>query len=231
MLWRRLTTLTEAVAIVLVNAAVFAHETTLTPLERARFNLHYGVVPSVMVDAWTHFVSEPRWDLAPFFLPLVTANYLHADVGHIVGNTIFLWVFVNALAPVVGRALFVLIYLLGGIGAWVVYVHTNPMSEVATVGASGAIAALEGAYFALVIRWRLPQATVWPFPDLRVRPWALALLAAVSFVVDTGTFVRGTAERVAVGAHVGGFLSGAILAMVIASVRFEARNEEAPRRH
>ena len=224
MLWRRLIGLTEVIAIVFVNTVVLAYESTLTPLARARFNIHYGVVPDVMVDTWRHFAGEfPRWDLAPLFLPLVTANYLHADVEHIVGNTLFLWVFANALVLVVGRALLVMIYLLGGIGAWVVYAHTNPTSEVAAVGASGAVAALEGAYFTLVIRWQLPEAVVWPFLELRVRPWILAVLAAASFVVDTGMFVRGTGERVAVGAHVGGFLSGAFLSMVIASVRRERR--------
>ena len=108
MLWRRLIGLTEVIAIVFVNTVVLAYESTLTPLARARFNIHYGVVPDVMVDTWRHFAGEfPRWDLAPLFLPLVTGNYLHADVEHIVGNTLFLWVFANALVLVVGRALLV----------------------------------------------------------------------------------------------------------------------------
>jgi membrane associated rhomboid family serine protease len=85
------------------------------------------------------------------------------------------------------------------------------------VGASGAIAGLEGAYFTLVVRWEVPHATVWPL-DGPVPAGRLALLAAINFVLDTGAFIGHSDQPVAYGAHVGGFLGGAFVAMVISTV-------------
>ena len=89
----------------------------------------------------------------PRALPLLTANYLHADLGHVLGNLLFFWIFAHVLSRTVGRTLFVLTYLVAGAIAVLIYVRTNPSSQVPMVGASGAIAGLEGAYFTLVLRW------------------------------------------------------------------------------
>jgi membrane associated rhomboid family serine protease len=114
--------------------------------------------------------------------------------------------------------MFLVLYVLSGIVAVLVYVRTNPGSEIPMVGASGAIAGLEGAYFALAYRWELPSAHVWPL-DGPVSAWRLAVLALVNFFLDTRAFFERSDTGTAYGAHVGGFLGGAILAMALATLR------------
>ena len=207
----------EVIAIVVVTLAVFFHQESLTPIRRMVFDDTYGAVPAVMWDAWHSFQQSGfSRDVLLAALPLLTANYVHSDIGHVGGNMLFFWVFANVLSQTVGRALLVVIYLIAGAIAVLVYVHTNPTSEAPMVGASGAIAGLEGAYFTFVLRWEVPHATVWPLEGV-VPAGRLAFLAIINFVLDTGSFVGHSREHVAYGAHVGGFLGGALVAMIIAS--------------
>ncbi len=209
----------EVIALIAVNVAVFFHQQSLVPMERFAFDDRYGAVPVAMWDAWRSF-QESGWsrELLARAMPLLTASYLHADLGHIGGNMLFLWVFASVVSQTVGRALLFAVYLVGGVIAVLVYVRTNPTSEVPMVGASGAIAALEGAYFTLVFRWEVPHAQVWPLEGA-IPAAHLAFLAMCNFVLDTGAFVGHSRGHVAYGAHVGGFLGGALVAMVIATFR------------
>jgi len=208
----------EVVALVVLNFAVFFYEQSLRPMARALFVDRYGAVPAVMWDAWRSFQEAGLvHGVLLAALPLVTANYLHADITHIGGNMLFLWVFANVLSQTVGRTLLLVIYLVAGMVAVLVHVHANPTSEVPMVGASGAIAGLEGAYFTFVYRWEVPHATVWPIEG-PVPAARLAFLAVANLVLDTGAFVGHSRDNVAYGAHVGGFLGGALVAMVIATV-------------
>jgi membrane associated rhomboid family serine protease len=208
----------EVTAIVLACVAVFFHQRSLAPIGRIVFDDRYGAVPVLMWDAWRrlHEAGLTR-DVVVAWLPLVTANYLHADAAHLGGNMLFLWIFGNVLSQTVGRTLTIVTYLVAGMVAVLVYAHANPTSEVPMVGASGAIAGLEGAYFTFVLRWEVPHAMVWPL-DGPVAASRLALLALLNFVIDTGAFFGHSVGNVAYGAHVGGFLGGALVAMIIASL-------------
>jgi membrane associated rhomboid family serine protease len=206
------------VVIVLLNIAVFFHQQRLGAGARMMFDDRYGAVPSLMWDAWATFrESGMSRFVALRALPLVTANYLHADIGHIGGNMLFLWIFASVVSETAGPALFALIYLVSGVVAVLVYVRTNPGSDIPMIGASGAIAGLEGATFAFAFRWEMPHAVVWPL-DGPVPVSRLALVALVNFALDTGSFFGRSRENVAYGAHVGGFLGGALVAMAIATV-------------
>jgi membrane associated rhomboid family serine protease len=208
----------EVIALIVVTLAVFFHEQSLSPYRRGLFDDRFGAIPSVMWDAWHTFREVGfREDLALAALPLLTANYLHADLGHIAGNMLFLWIFGNVVSQTVGRPLFYVVYVVAGVVAVLVHVHANPDSDAPMIGASGAIAGLEGAYFALVFLWEVPHANVWPASG-PVPAARLALLAVANFVMDTGAFVGHTRDHVAYGAHVGGFLGGAMVAVVIASL-------------
>jgi membrane associated rhomboid family serine protease len=208
----------EVIAIILLTIAVFVHEASLGPIQRILFDERYGAVPSTMWEAWRNFQEVGlRHDVWVAALPLITANYLHASVEHIGGNMLFFWVFANVLSQAVGRVLLLVIYVLAGMVAVLVYVHASPTSDAPMIGASGAIAGLEGAYFTLVFRWDLPEVRVWPLSGA-VAPARLAFLAVLNFILDTGSFLGHSQERIAFGAHVGGFLGGALLAMIIATV-------------
>ena len=207
----------EVIAILAANVAVFAYQSSLGLIERDAFDERFGAVPAVMWQAFQSMRARGvDHEVLQAALPLVTANFLHADVMHIGANMLFFWIFANVVSQVTGRALFVLLYLLAGVVAVLVYVRTNPGGQAPMIGASGAIAGLEGAYFVLFYRWELPPASVWPL-DGPQPPARLGLVALVSFALDSQAFFGHTQTEVAYGAHVGGFVGGGLLAMVVAT--------------
>jgi membrane associated rhomboid family serine protease len=207
----------EVIVILVVTVAVFAYQSSLGLMARDAFDDRFGAVPIVMWEAWryarAHGVDH---DAVMAALPLLTANFLHADVMHIAANMLFFWIFANVVSQVTGRTLFLLLYLLAGVIAVLVFVRTNPEGEVPMVGASGAIAGLEGAYFVFFYRWELPPASVWPL-DGPQPPGRLGLVALISFAIDSQSFFGHSRSTVAYGAHVGGFVGGGLLAMIIAT--------------
>jgi len=207
----------EVIVVMAVTVAVFAYQSSLGHFQREIFDDRFGAVPTVMWGAWRS-LREHGFDRAVVSaaLPLVTANFLHADAMHIGANMLFFWIFANVVSQVTGRALFVGLYLLAGIIAVLVFVRTNPEGEVPMVGASGAIAGLQGAYFVFFYRWELPPATVWPL-DGPQPPARLGLVALVSFALDSQAFFGHAQTQVAYGAHVGGFVGGGLLAMIVAT--------------
>jgi membrane associated rhomboid family serine protease len=208
----------EVVAVLVLTAAAWGYDQSLSPMESYMLSDRFGAVPVRMVAAWQSFREQGLTaDGLAAALPLVTANFLHAGFMHLAMNMLFFWIFGNALSEAAGRGLFLVLYLLAGMIAVLVHVRTNPTSDAPMIGASGAIAGLEGAYFVLAYRWELPHAHVWPL-DGPVAPWRLAVVALVGFFLDASSFFRRVDDSTAYGAHVGGFLGGAILAMMVATV-------------
>ena len=146
---------------------------------------------------------------------LLTAMFLHASWSHILGNMIFFWAFGPAMEDVMGRFRFLTFYLTGGIIAMLAQVLAAPASRVPNLGASGAIAAVMGAFIVTYPRDRI-RTLLWFIILFRVTyvpaalligVWALLQLfnaGAVSGHVQTG--------GVAYMAHVGGFLFGVLTA-------------------
>ena len=208
----------EVLGVLVLTTLVWGFEQSLGPFGSMVFDERFGAVPVRMWGAWHAFRQEGlSRDVLLAAIPLVTANFLHANFMHLAANMLFFWIFGNALSEAAGRVAFLGLYLLGGIVAVLVYVHTNPGSEIPMVGASGAIAAIEGAYFAFAYRWELPHAHVWPL-DGPVAPWRLAVVALLNFFLDTQAFFGRVHDSTAYGAHVGGFVGGALLAMGVATV-------------
>jgi membrane associated rhomboid family serine protease len=144
------------------------------------------------------------------WLAAVVSMFLHGSVLHIAGNMLFLWVFGNNVEDRLGKVGFALFYLAGGLVALGAHVLVDPSSTVPLVGASGAIAAVMGAYL------------VW-YPNARVRTlvimlfilvvnvpakWLLAFWFALQFLTDPNTGVAWVA-------HVGGFVFGVLVALAI----------------
>jgi membrane associated rhomboid family serine protease len=207
----------EVVALLVLNVLVFAYQSSLGLVERDAFDDRFGAIPSVMWAAF-HWMRQHGLSREVLLaaLPLITANFLHADIMHIGMNMLFFWIFANIVSQVTGRAIFVGLYLLAGVVAVLVYVRTNPGGDVPMVGASGAIAGLQGAYFVFFYRWELPPATVWPL-DGPQPPARLVLVALFSFMMDSQSFFGHAQTHVAFGAHVGGFVGGGLLAMIVAT--------------
>jgi membrane associated rhomboid family serine protease len=144
----------------------------------------------------------------------ITSMFLHGGWAHIFSNSLFFWVFGNNVEDSMGRVRFVVFYLLCGVAAAAAHVAVSPDSPVPTVGASGAVSGVMGAYLLLY-----PKAKVrMYFPPIfffRVSAW-LVLLWWFGTQVLSGlpelTRVRpDVSGGVAVWAHVGGFIAGAVL--------------------
>jgi len=160
------------------------------------------------------------------YLSLVTSMFLHGGFFHIGGNMLFLWVFGNNIEDTLGKTRFIVFYLLVGIIAGLAHVYANPNSIVPTIGASGAIAGLLGAYIVLFPRARVT--TLVPFIFLFfVRIPAVAFLG-VWFVLQlfTGQAQQAGGAGVAWMAHVGGFVAGIILIIVFGGLQRRHRGPE-----
>jgi len=179
-----------------------------------RFLEDWGAVPSRITAA----IDDGRLLSQPI-LGMVTSQFLHAGWLHIAGNMLFLWIFGNNVEDRLGRAAFLGFYLLGGVAAALTQVWIDPGSGAPLVGASGAIAAVLGVY---VILW--PGARILSlvflgfFYQLLEVPALIVLgywfvLQLVSGAVSLGAE---TAESgVAFFAHIGGFVAGAVVGLVL----------------
>jgi membrane associated rhomboid family serine protease len=151
------------------------------------------------------------------WLTPVTSMFLHGSWGHILGNALFFWVFGNNIEDSMGPGRFLVFYLLCGVLAAAVHLATNVTSPVPTVGASGAISGIMGAYLVLYPRARVNMFLfiVIFFKTISVPAW-FALLWWFGLQVLTGlpqlSPVRpDVSGGVAVWAHIGGFVAGALL--------------------
>jgi membrane associated rhomboid family serine protease len=144
---------------------------------------------------------------------------MHGGLLHIGGNMLFLWIFGNNIEDSMGRLTFVAFYLLGGLAALGLQVVTDPNSMVPTVGASGAIAGVLGAYARLYPRARVVTLvfiviifTVVTLPALLV----LGLWFLLQLLPAFSEPITGAGGGVAYFAHIGGFLFGVLLIKLFA---------------
>ena len=164
---------------------------------------HYALIPGDLVR-----------DMQGAWLTAFTSMFLHANWLHIGGNMLYLWIFGNNVEDSMGRLRFLVFYLMTGIIASIAQVLTGPNSRIPTVGASGAIAGVLGAYIVL-----FPTARVQTLLFLGYFARAAQLPALVVlgfwFVLQlfNGLLAFGVAQMggVAWFAHIGGFVSGLLL--------------------
>lgn len=149
-----------------------------------------------------------------WFTPVISI-FLHGGWGHLLGNSLYLWVFGNNVEDSMGRGRFVAFFLLTGIAAALAHLAVDPASPVPTVGASGAISGIMGAYLLLYPRVRV-RTFIPPIFLLHVPAWLVLILWFASQVVsglpELSPLRREISGGVAVWAHVGGFVAGAVLA-------------------
>jgi membrane associated rhomboid family serine protease len=146
---------------------------------------------------------------------LVTAMFLHAGWLHIIGNMVFFWAFGPEMEDAMGRFRFLLFYLVGGVVAMTAQVLAMPASRVPNLGASGAIAAVMGAFLVTYPHDRIKTA-IWFLLFVRVTYIPAVLLIGVWFLIQlfsAGQVAQqAQAGGVAYLAHVGGFLFGVVTA-------------------
>ncbi len=180
--------------------------------ELSSFVQRWGLVPAD-VSGWLR--REPGADLAPE-VTLLTSTFLHAEWFHLLLNVLYLAVFGGAVETRLGKLRYLVLYLGSGAIGGLAHVLADPTSEVPAIGASGAIAGVIGANLVL-----LPGATLGSLaPVLFFQPVqnvpALVLLAfwvVAQFVGGLATVAA--AARMAWWAHVGGFVAGSVLALLL----------------
>ena len=151
--------------------------------------------------------------------PLISM-FLHGGWGHLLGNCLFFWVFGNNIEDSLGSFRFLVFYLLCGLAAAAAHIIAQPASPLPTVGASGAISGILGAYLVLYPRVRVRMLFI--FFVVPIRAWLVLIwwffwqLVAALPELTNGADLSG---GVAVWAHVGGFLTGIVLVKF-----FENRN-------
>jgi len=175
------------------------------------FYLRYGLIPYQLTTG-NYIVPSLR----PAWLTIFTSIFLHGGFVHIIGNLWYFWIFGNNVEDYLGTKGFVIFYLLGGAVASLTQVAMNPISKVPIIGASGAIAAIMGAYFYLFPRSRVKTLVfIFFFITFIEVPASLFLIVWFLMQLSSAFTTFGAAAGVAFWAHVGGFVFGFLAAMII----------------
>ena len=201
-------------ALIAINVVVFLHEMSLGTQLNSFFQL-YAVIPRELSAS---FAGTPPDQSVPELATLVTSQFLHGGFMHIAFNMLFLWTFGNNIEDSLGHVKFLLFYLLCGVLAGLTHWFFDMNSVVPTVGASGAIAGVMGAYIL-----KYPKAkivTLLPlgiiFTTIRIPAFFFLgfwfVQQAISSVASIGVSAEG---GVAYWAHAGGFVFGAVIGPIM----------------
>ncbi|NJL84690.1 MAG: rhomboid family intramembrane serine protease [Chloroflexaceae bacterium] len=206
--------------LIAINVAAFLYELTLTPPELNGFLHLFAVVPQELTASFRGIaVNQP----IPEAATLITSQFLHAGFAHVGFNMLFLWIFGNNIEEQLGRIKFLIFYLSCGILASLCQWYFSAFSAIPSLGASGAIAGVMGAYIL-----RFPTAkivTVVPlgffFPAFRIPAvyflgfWFVqqAFNGLASFEIPANVGME--SGGIAYWAHAGGFVFGAVLGPIL----------------
>lgn len=159
------------------------------------------------------------------FTPL-TSMFLHGSWMHLIFNMLYMWVFGNNIEDSMGSARFLVFYLISGLAGSAAHVMVDPASAVPTVGASGAISGVMGAYLILYPATRV-RMFIPPLFIIRMRAWFVLVWWIVGQVLSGLPEVMGLRPELAGGvafwAHVGGFVAGMIFVKFFENPRLVAQ--------
>jgi len=167
-------------------------------------------------------------NLLPGWQTIFTGMFMHASILHIGGNMLFLWIFGNNVEDALGHVKYLAFYLVGGVAALALQVAIGPNSTAPTLGASGAIAAVLGAYIVLYPRARVLTLVIIVFFFTVIEIPAYVMLGvwfAIQAVFGAAglTTAGGSGGGVAYFAHIGGFLFGFLTIRVLVRRRKEVQ--------
>lgn len=194
-------------AIIAVNVVVFFLELT----GGDAFVMQWSAIPA-------QITSGHGW------ITILTAMFMHGSWSHILGNMIFLWAFAPEIEDAMGPLRFLIFYIAGGLVAMLAQIAADPHSTVPNLGASGAIAAVMGAFIVTYPRDQI-KSVLFIFIFFRITMIPAALLIGFWFLTqlfDAGTVAQTQTGGVAYLAHVGGFIFGAVTGRL-----FETRRQPA----
>ncbi len=214
-----------------LNIAVFLYQ-----LANPDFTTGYAAIPAEITGG-QDLIGSSRLDLGdgtvvevpqtpgpyPIHLTLITSMFMHAGFLHLGGNMLFLWIFGDNVEHRFGSLRFLLFYLVGGLAASVAQIATDLRSIIPTLGASGAISAVLGAYLVLFPHNRVNA--IFFFRIITVPAFLVIVMwALMQFINGFGAFaVSAQTGGVAYAAHIGGFVAGLLMALW-----FRARMDREP---
>ena len=207
-----------------LSITTFIFELSLGP-QTEGFLTVFGVVPDRTIAILT---SAPKYFMYALF-PFVTSIFLHGGWLHLIGNMLFLHIFGDNVEGELGHFRYAAFYLGAGIIASFVQVITHPASSVPTIGASGAIAGVMGAYFLLFPKARvLTLVPIFFFIQIIEIPAIifLGLWFLIQFISGSASLMSqgGGYAGVAWWAHIGGFVAGAGFIVCRYGTRILSRN-------
>jgi len=203
------------VLLILTNIAVFLYELGLTGRQLDVFVQSVGTIPAEILTGRDLPPPAP----GPVYVTLLTAMFVHGGFLHIASNMLYLWVFGDNVEDAFGHVAFMLFYLASGVAAGLTHVFVNAGSTIPSVGASGAVAGVLGAYL-LFFPHAQVRTLLFLGPFITVTRISALLLIGFWFVTQ---LLSGLASLeiateqtsgVAFWAHIGGFVAGLVLALV-----------------
>jgi len=200
------------VLLIVANVVVFIHQILLTPAGFEAFIKTYGLVPShiQLALAGRHYTMEQA------LLPLFTCMFLHEGFLHIIGNMWFLWIFGGNVEDRLSSIPYLFFYLICGIGSGISQVSFSWGSHIPSIGASGAISGVLGAYIVFFPRSRIltliPLFIIW-FTWKIPAAIFIGIWFAVQFLSGLSSLGVSSMGGVAWWAHVGGFVLGVLIAL------------------
>jgi membrane associated rhomboid family serine protease len=195
--------------LIAINVAVFLYQISLGSGSSQLFVFQYGSIPAVVTGGQQ---LPPEWVSVPPLLSIFTSMFLHGSWLHLLGNMWFLWIFGNNIEEAMGKARYLIFYLACGFLASWSHILSDINSVIPSIGASGAIGGVLGAYIMLY-----PRARVWTLIFLgifsRLMYVPAGFLLGYWFLIQlfSGSMTQGQGGGVAFWAHIGGFLAGVIL--------------------
>ncbi len=198
------------IALILFNVAIYLVTRVGGDDYAAGATLSYGFIPSVV-----HDIAElsPQFIVIPEQLSYLTYSFLHADIWHLGGNMLFLWVFGDNVEDALGHVRYLIFYLACAAGGAFFHGFVAPGSEQPLIGASGAIAGVVAAYLILY-----PRVKVWVLAFARIPLRLPAYIVLILWVLlQFVMFAMGGDQQISWACHIGGIVTGAILVLVLRS--------------
>ena len=188
---------------ILINILVFGYQITLNQNEIIEFFHLYGTVPTDILQG-QHMYT------------LFTSMFLHGGLGHLLGNMLFLWIFGDNVEAILGNFRYFLFYIAAGLIATLTHVGMNISTDLPSVGASGAISAILGAYLVMFPRSQIKLVFIFFFITFYVSAilfiglWFVEQF--ISVYIEAGN-PNVPSQGVAWWAHIGGFVFGVIIGL------------------
>jgi len=204
------------ISLIFVCAAVFIYELTLGGLDKDVFFYQFGLIPNELFHGINYEVLTTGYENVdiespvPTWATMFTSMFVHGDWMHFLFNMLFLWVFGDNIEDRFGHFRYLLFYLGAGIAACLLQSVIDTTSQIPTIGASGAIAGVLGAYLLLFPYSRIGTVIIFIFITYVKIPaiYLLGFWFVLQFIPAIGDLGASSTGGVAYWAHVGGFIFG-----------------------